>query len=72
VWSVVVLPYLFPVMFLMGIAGLVVLCLLVRRYLSRADQSRASRNAVLMAMTRVPIGPEARVGAGRDAGTNQS
>lgn len=71
-WSVVVSPYLFPVMFLLGITGLVVLCLLVRRYLSRADQSRASRNALLMAVTRVPIGPEARVGAGRDAAPKHS
>jgi hypothetical protein len=56
------LPYLFPVMFPLGIAGVVVLCILVRRHLSRADQSRASRNALAMAMTRVPIGPECEIG----------
>jgi hypothetical protein len=58
------LPYLFPP----GLAGLVVLCSLVRRYSSRGDQSRVSRKALLTAMTRVPIGLEASMRAGGDPG----
>ena len=52
------MPYLFPVLFAVGLASLVVLCVVARRFLRRADQSPASRNALLMAMTKVPVGPE--------------
>ena len=65
------LPYLFPVLFALGLAGLVVLCIVARRYLSWADQSRASRNALLMAMARVPIGPEPATCAEDEQGAAQ-
>ena len=53
--------YVFPILFPAGVIGLVVVCILIRRYLRSADQSAASRNALVMAMTRIPVGPERSV-----------
>ena len=50
--------YVFPILFPAGVMGLVAICILIRRYLRSSDQSAASRNALLMAMTRMPVGPE--------------
>lgn len=52
------LPYVFPVLFPLALAGLAWLCVIARRYLSQADQSPANRAALLMAMTKVPVAPE--------------
>jgi len=52
-----VLPYVFPVLFPLGLMGLAGLCIIARRAMSRSENASTGRAALLMAFTRVPIAP---------------
>ncbi len=54
------LPFVFPILFPLGLIGLVGLCIAARRRMSRDDNSSKSRAALLMALTRIPAAPEVR------------
>jgi len=52
------LVYVFPVLFPLGLAGLIYLCIRARRVMNQASDTAEGRAALLVAMTRMPIAPK--------------
>lgn len=52
------LIYVFPILFPLGLAALIYLCVRARRVMSDAADTAEGRAALLLAMTRMPIAPK--------------
>lgn len=52
------LVYVFPVLFPLGLAALIYLCVRARRVMNDAADTAEGRSALLVAMTRMPVAPK--------------
>ena len=52
------LIYVFPILFPLGLAALIYLCIRARRVMNEAADTAEGRAALLVAMTRMPVAPK--------------